>query len=90
MEGNETITYILKDVSTGYYKIGKSNNISKRFNALSCGNISLKVAAYIYKDIEKELHLKYRVNRIKNEWFCFTDEEFNNIALSYGFYIPFE
>lgn len=62
-------------------KIGQTkNDVTKRIQQLQTGNpFTIKVFAVIhvdgYKQIEKELHAKYKSRKYNNEWFHLTFEE---------------
>jgi len=75
--------YLLKLNSTGYYKIGYTNNVNKRIKELSTGSydtITLvnKYESKFYREIEKYLHNIYKSLKIKGEWFDLGIEEENN------------
>ncbi len=61
--------YILKDKSTGYYKIGKSNNPNKREKTLQSEKPTYEMIKTFTKDYETELHKKYYNQRLRGEWF---------------------
>ncbi len=80
-------TYIIKDNSNGFYKIGKSVNIKRRLSTLSASNKDLILIAYINKDIEKELHMKFDIKGIYREWFNLSNKDLCDIINKYGFKI---
>tara|TARA_R110000803_G_C11920573_1_gene314285 strand:+ start:54 stop:842 length:789 start_codon:yes stop_codon:yes gene_type:complete len=71
-------TYILKDNNTGYYKIGKSNNPLNREKTLQSEKPTYTLIKTFKNNIEKDLHNKYKKERIRGEWF-----NINNIQLKY-------
>ena len=77
-------TYIMTD-STGLYKIGKAIDPIKRLNQIKTGNISIKLIAYLKKDIEAHLHNKYKKYKYKREWFKFPDNVILDILKDYKF-----
>lgn len=74
--------YLLKD-SSGYIKIGCSENYKKRVRSLQYSNPTVKVIKLIKtKDIiglESLLHETFAHRRIKGEWFSLTDDDMNQI-----------
>lgn len=73
--------YVIKNNNTGFYKIGRTLSIEKRFNKLSkdFGDIELyfyyKADDYILE--EKNMHQKYKEYRRYGEWF-----ELNEVLLN--------
>jgi hypothetical protein len=65
-------TYLMTDAS-GYIKIGKAQDINKRFASLKGGNPTLKIIAYLDKNIETNLHREFASYRILGEWFSLSD-----------------
>lgn len=63
--------YIMKDQRSGYYKIGSSNNPQYREKTLQseCPMIDLVFAIPAPRKVEKELHDKYSLLRVRGEWF---------------------
>jgi len=70
-------TYLFKDES--HYKIGKSDNVFKRYNEILPHNPTVKIITSIPKNIETQLHRKYKKNRVHLEWFAFSDLEISKI-----------
>lgn len=70
--GVPMFTYLMLDISTGYTKIGKAKNPTKRLSDLRIANPSLRLIAYIPCDCEKELHKKFANRRWKGEFFDLT------------------
>lgn len=73
----ETKTYIVLDTNNGYYKIGKTTQKVKdriqQWSSLACAELGRPII--INKDVEKELHKKFKDKRIKGEWFNLTRED---------------
>jgi len=65
-------TYLIFDGI--YYKIGRYNNIEKRFKNIKSNNPNVILLAYTNCDIEKELHNKYNQYLYYSEWFLIKDE----------------
>ena len=70
-------TYLIQDSLSLRYKIGKSINIPRRLQSIQTSG-KLKIICILEKDIEKELHLKYKDKRKYGEWF-----ELNNCDIEY-------
>lgn len=64
-------------------KIGHTKNLDKRLRQLQTGN-PFKLSIYKthktinYKQIEHELHVKYKSKKVLNEWFQITLEDVDN------------
>jgi hypothetical protein len=78
-----TKTYIMKDNNTGFYKIGKSVNPRLRERTLQSEKPSIKMIKVFDKDIEKELHNKYKEFRVRGEWFDLNKIQINYICTKY-------
>ena len=78
-------TYILQDNGNKLYKIGRTTNFEKRISVIKTSNPLLKIIGISERDIESELHEKYKNNRMIREWFSFTEKEINYIFKEYGF-----
>lgn len=66
-------TYLFKDAT--HYKIGKSLDVNRRFLEMRPYNPTLTIVTSINENIEALLHIKYKKNRVKGEWFVFTEKE---------------
>ena len=80
------LSYFIEAVGTGKIKVGKSNDVPRRLATLQTGS-PFRLAIRATTGIpERELHRKFRADRICGEWFNFTDEiaalieEINNPA----------
>ena len=62
-------TYILFDVSSNIYKIGKSFDISARVKAHKSSNPSVILIAFVNKNIESELHKLLKEYTVYSEWY---------------------
>ena len=81
-----TVTYFIEAIGTGRIKIGKTNDVPRRLATLQTGS-PFRLAIRATTSIpERELHRRFRRNRVSGEWFTFTDEiaalieEINNPA----------
>ena len=71
-------TYLIKDNNTGYYKIGKSVDPKTREKTLQAEKPTYTTVKVWNKNIETELHRKYKKYRKRGEWF-----ELNKIQVKY-------
>lgn len=74
--------YILE--SKGFYKIGKTQNLSVRIKSLQVGNpFGLNIAHVIFTDyhtkVERALHLIFGDSHTGNEWFNLSLKEISTI-----------
>ena len=78
-------TYVMYNNETGFYKIGKSNNIYERWQHLCMPHID--VVLYLEQNIEKILHRHYACKRRNenNEWFLLDDSDINELRKTFGF-----
>lgn len=76
-------TYLFKDNSNNYIKIGRSIDYLKRYDVLSSINLNIKILFIIDADVEAELHKEYKSKRIHSEWFNLTEKDINNIKTKY-------
>jgi hypothetical protein len=77
------LTYIMKDEVNNLYKIGKSINPKHREKTLQSEKPSIKMIKIFDKDIEKELHSKYKKYRKRGEWFDLTHIQVQYICKHY-------
>jgi|21_taG_2_1085346.scaffolds.fasta_scaffold11191_2 hypothetical protein len=81
--------YILKDENIKYedgssaYKIGKSSNPENREKTLQAEKPTLKLIKQFKKDLEKELHYKYKEQNIRGEWFKLYPSQIKYICTHY-------
>lgn len=83
-----TFTYVLKLMKyNNVYKIGKTNNISKRISDLEEIYGQLKLIYLIEKNIESDLHKKYNAKRFEfenaKELFCLNDDDLIDLGIIY-------
>ena len=81
----EAQTYIVLDVNSHLYKIGKAVNIENRLSGLRCANPGLQLIAYNIKNVENELHQKCKKYHVFREWFDIPDKELRKIIKDYEF-----
>lgn len=62
-------TYLMKDLNTGLYKIGRSKNPAARERTLQSEKPTIKMVKVWDQDIEKDLHKQYESQRVRGEWF---------------------
>lgn len=77
------VCYILKDVKTNLYKIGKSINPLNREKTLQSEKPTYKLIKIFKKDHEFTLHNKYRKQRIRGEWFKSSNIQLKYICTTY-------
>lgn len=67
--------------SNGYYKIGRSINPIYREKTLQAEepDVVLIKKWIASAEIEKTLHLKYKLKRIRGEWFALEDKDLEEI-----------
>lgn len=68
-------TYLMKDTTTNYIKIGKSKDVIYREKTLQAEKPTIEGMFYIEKDIEKLLHGLFDEKRIRGEWFNLNHED---------------
>ena len=84
-KGEKTIyTYLMTD-SSGYIKIGKAEDIYKRFVGMRIGNPTLKIIAKLDNNIERKLHNKYSLFNFHGEWFSLSKSQIDEIINNYNF-----
>lgn len=73
--------YIMLNKSNGYYKIGRSINPIYREKTLQAEepDVVLIKKWIASAEIEKTLHLKYKLKRIRGEWFALEDKDLEEI-----------
>ena len=76
-------TYILKDKNTGYYKIGKSSNPLDREKTLQSEKPTYELIKIFNKDIETQLHKKYKKENVRGEWFNLSKIQLKYICTNY-------
>lgn len=72
-------TYVLIDRISGFYKIGKTSDVRKRVQILSCGNPNIELLLVIDSDVESELHKKFNQKLVKGEWYALSHRDINFI-----------
>ena len=74
-----------------FFKIGKSDKVSKRIGSIQTANPSKVMLVAKFKcdssdearKLEKELHKRYKDRKVSGEWFSFTKEELD-LVKEYG------
>lgn len=72
-------TYVLIDRISGFYKIGKTSDVRKRVQILSCGNPNIELLLVIDSDVESELHNKFNNKLVKGEWYALSHKDIDFI-----------
>lgn len=73
------------DEACGAVKIGKSSDPRFREHTLGAQIPCVKLLAVCPKDIERELHDKYKIKRMRGEWFNLSHKDIRQIIKNYGF-----
>lgn len=76
-------TYLLYNPCSGLYKIGKSKDIYARLGSFCVPEI--KLLAYLAKDIERQLHIRYAQRRQLGEWFELNEADLWELSEDDGF-----
>lgn len=71
------ITYVIE--SSGYYKIGKTQNLPERIRSYETCNPLFKVIVTLDCDCESMLHKKFIDKWHRNEWFSLSKEDVDYI-----------
>ena len=66
-------TYIIKDSSSKLFKIGRSINPRRRHRDIYTANPTTLLLMFCNKDIESDLHKKYKKKHVSGEWFRLSD-----------------
>jgi hypothetical protein len=65
-----TITYLISQVGTPFFKVGISKVLQNRFDQLRGANpFNLEICGTIYKNVEDTIHYDLREDRVNGEWF---------------------
>lgn len=87
--GNRSIssqqTYLMVDETCGAIKIGKSSDPQFRERTLAAQIPRIKLISLCPKDVERELHIKFKSQRMRGEWFNLSTKEVAQIIKKYGF-----
>lgn len=80
------MVYLIYAQDSHSLKIGYSKDVYKRLKTLNTGNIStlvvLKVLTKANRNVESQLHFKFRHYRVNKEWFSYQSiiiEEFDRL-----------
>lgn len=73
------VTYIIQDLLSNLYKIGRTSDFDKRFRNLSTGNIHLKPILLLEGDEERFLHQLYQNKHVKLEWYQLNSDDINDV-----------
>lgn len=77
----KTNIYVMIDKNTGYYKIGRSNNPTKREKTLHSEKPTIELLFHFEAnyELEAKLHERFALQRIRGEWFKLTEEDISEI-----------
>jgi len=81
-----TVSYFIEAAGTSRVKIGRTNDLPRRLGALQTGSPFKLVLRATTSIPERELHRRFRRDRVSGEWFTLSDEiaalieEINNPA----------
>lgn len=78
-------TYLMRDSNTGYTKIGMSVNPRQRECTLQSEKPTITLFRVCDTLVEKELHSRYAVKRVRGEWFDLTEADIERICNDYQF-----
>ena len=88
-ENNKKGFVYLSTDKSGFYKIGRTKELSRRESALKCGNLGYKVIASVLVEdcveLETFLHLLFSSKQIEREWFELSDDDLDLLINYYGF-----
>lgn len=76
-------TYILKNKSNGFYKIGKTNNLHKRVKTLQSEEPLIEYVKFWPYNIESKLHEIYKHQNIRGEWYSLNKIQVRYICTHY-------
>lgn len=76
-------TYIMKDSTTGLYKIGKSKNPEYREKTLQSEKPTIKMIKIFDSNIESDLHREFADVRVRGEWFKLNKVQLKRICTQY-------
>lgn len=79
----ESKTYIIKDLNTNLYKIGRSKNPKVREKTLQSEKPTYKIVKVFDEDIEGLLHNNYAQFRVRGEWFDLSKVQITYICKHY-------
>ena len=83
-------TYLMKDSNTGYIKIGKAIDPKFRERTLQSEKPTISLLAICDNLVERELHKKYNVKRVRGEWFKLSEDEVSDIIKKYDFNLLYQ
>lgn len=84
-DGSVGYVYLIKCIGFDYYKIGISkNDPNNRLSCLQSGcpfELAFEHVSYTpsYRELEVQLHAKYKDKRVRGEWFLFEHNELDEV-----------
>jgi hypothetical protein len=82
-KSRDSKTYIMKDNTTGLYKIGKSIKPKYREKTLQSEKPTIKMIKVFKSDIESDLHKEFADVRVRGEWFKLNRVQLKRICTHY-------
>ena len=79
-------TYLMKDLKTGYIKIGYSTNPRFREKTLQAEQPRIVLLKVCDENVERLLHKQYADKRKRGEWFNLSKEDIQTIIETYNFH----
>ena len=79
----EIKTYLIKNRRNGFYKIGRSINPLKREKTLQSEEPDIVMVNTWSRNIERQLHIKYKDYRVRGEWFELSKAQVKYICTKY-------
>ena len=86
-EFNDHFLYIFQQISTGDYKIGETKNLFNRRSTIKIPAHDLQIIHFVKIEancnliFERELKDIFPLNKIKGDWFRFTEIELNKVII---------
>lgn len=81
--------YVVRDPTSGLYKIGCSANLPQRIKQLNSYlpigklDVILLLPTPAYRTLERDLHARFGRQRVKGEWFSLADEDLERLKHEY-------
>ena len=78
--------YLIHQIGSKFYKIGRSKDLKERLRALQPGNpqpldlIAAFNVARFASQVELDVHTALAIRRLFGEWFALTDEDVNEFG----------
>lgn len=98
MHGDTLIwVYLMKDLDTGYHKIGKSKDPNSRLYQLTkqdtkqplANNFEIVEAWWVPERTESEMHSRFWQRRVRGEWFDLQEEDMTTLLMLFQPFQPY-